>query len=270
MDLPHDMIDMVLGRLDVRDIARVAATCTGIHIYADENDGVRLTALRIMRSMKSVDLAKSTATLVCMLHHSSINNALVALSYIAPSDLKTHAVEIVQGGAIAPLISLLELDESRAMICISILHVVASVKESYDATPNITCSTHWAPLRLIDACSLIVVRLRDRHNKKFTLLVTQTLTLIAAHSAKNSLYIIECRVFPHLLDMIYGYEPNDVEEAAVMLLHALSVHIDTRIRLKIIEAGAIASLVKFLDTVREDRIKDVVTDCLTNLGWQSS
>ena len=80
---------------------------------------------------------------------------------------------------------------------------------------------------------------------------------------------IDCRVCPHLLDMVNGDETNDVE-AAVMRLHTLSVHIDTRTRFKITEADAIAPMIKFLNTVREDRITDAVTDCLTNLGWPSS
>ena len=189
-------------------------------------DNVRYVALRTLQKIKPADLAKYIVVFVRALDYpyQTIRGLVMKmLIHIAPTDVKTHAVVMVQEGAIRPIAEDLdsEIDDENRMLAISSLNMIASVNASMDVIP-----TTASAMALNDIIPILVPFLYHRGVSEFTWEVIQTLVHLAAHSATNCARMVSEGVIPPVIDTIRGDEPSRVKEAAVLLLHTLSLDMD--------------------------------------------
>ena len=242
---------------------------------------VRITALETLQKLKLVDLANHIVVLVRALSYPQVGIlAMQLLSRIAPTDLKTHAVEMVQEGAIRPIKEM--LDDSvqftavRMMPAILTLHMIASVNEadSIGATPG-TMRLHDIIPTLITLLHDSDLSTRDEFTCSFLIVVIQTLVHLAARSAYHCASMLSEDVLRIVTDIICGssLEPDRIREAAVLLLHTLSSDFDARWNIihAIDDTGntTIDHLLYVLHSEYSgDRLKELVTGCMMNLGYE--
>ena len=252
-----------------------------VHILTLDDHGkdlikVRITALETLQKLKLVDLANHTVVLVRALSYPQVGRlAMQILSRIAPTDLKTHAVEMVQEGVVRPIAEMLgsfQFDAVRMMPAILMLNVIVSVNDSMDVTP-----TTASAMALHDIIPILVELLDWSSSNEFKCEVIRSLTHLAAHSATNCARMVNVDALRPVMDIISGasHEPIRTREVAVLLLHTLSSDIDTRWEIihTIDDTGntPVGYLEYILRNVYDEyQLKELVIGCLMNLGWEPS